>query len=258
LRNERQTIIREKLSVDLSRQIDVPQGDRFVCLWSPCKSTRTFGRVAELERHYDEQHVRSRIFDCMAVDCSAKGVRGFARLNKLSIHLETHHSKNTPFLCPYTQCSAGPFPADLLYVHLKLHNRYTQHDYESQIELLSVMCFSCPVQGCMEGTSVYRKLHHLYCHNLDARKRDASAILAAGYSPTSALALCPVCNAELPSGQSRWLTNRTNMEHLLSHDWESLYKYRREILRVRPWFGEAREFKQVFEDIMPTVERADS
>lgn len=231
--------------MDLSRQSEGPQGDRFVCLWSPCKSTRTFGRVAELQRHYSEQH-RSKVLDCMAISCPAKGRKGFTRSDKLSMHLRSHHSMNTLFLCPVSECDAGPLPPDLLWGHLTWHNKYNY----PQIRSIAAMCFSCPVQGCTRD--FWRGYHFLIHHDIDTRQHEASVILAAGFNPTSGEPICPICNIELEQAHF-WSV--ANTKHLLSHDWESLYKYRREILRAWPRFGLEAKFQHVFEDILPTVDQ---
>lgn len=233
---------------DLFRQTEDPQDDRFVCLWSPCKSSRTFGRVAELQRHYEEQHVRSKVFDCMAVGCPAKGLKGLTRADKLAVHLETHHSKNTPLLCPAPQCSAGPFLPALLFVHLHWHTRDVRAQNHGQLNCLAAMSFPCPVQSCNKNLG--QGDHDLEHHNMNTRMRDALAILAAGYSPTSGLPICPVCKDELTP--VTWSSD-SNTQHFLSHDWESLYAHRSDILKVWILFGTIKDFQQVFEDILPLM-----
>lgn len=240
-------LFRERIT-DLVRQTDDPQGYRLVCLWSSCKSSRTFGRVADLQRHYEEQHVRSKVFDCMAVGCPAKGLKGLTRADKLAVHLETHHSKNTPLLCPVPQCSAGPFLPALLFVHLHWHTHDVRAQNHVQISCLATMCFPCPVQGCNKNFGQGR--HHLEVHDMNTRMREASAILAAGYSPASGLPICPVCNAKLTP--VTWLSD-FNTQHFLSHDWESLYAHRSDILQVWNNFGTIKDFQQVFEDILPAM-----
>jgi len=189
----------------------------------------------------------------MAVSCPSKGIKGFTRSDKLYLHLRSHHTQNTPFLCPVSECDVGPFPPDLFWVHLNWHNSDVQRVHKSQIRSLEEMCFPCPVQGCNKNIAAtfFRQPHHPVFHDLDTRKRDASAILAAGYFPTSGLPICPTCNIEFD--RDRYWSD-ADIKHLLSHGWESLYENRREILRVQPWFGRKAEFQQVFEDILPTVD----
>jgi len=203
--------------------------------------------VAELQRHYSTKHVRLEVFDCMAVSCPAKGDKGFTRLDKLSTHLQSHHSKNTPFVCPVSECDAGPFPPDLLWAHLRWHNYKVQCGHKPQIRYLREISFSCPMQGCKRGS--HNGSHFRDYHDVDARTRDSSAILAGGWNPTSGLPICPVCNIDFKGGGSE-----ADANHLLGHGWESLYKHRREILRVWPGFGAKLRFQQVFEDILPPVD----
>ena len=216
---------------------------------------RTFGRVAELQRHYDEQHVRAMVLDCVAVSCRAKGLKGFARWNKLSDHLKTHCSKNTLCLCPVPQCGAGPFPADLLQVHIGRHKpSFGAHNrtYIKIIKALTKPDALCPVQGCHEDL---RRGHELDAdHHIDTRKLNAAAILAAGYNPISGKPVCPVCNAQLKNSS----LGEAKIEHFLSHDWELLYRYSREILKVLPGFGTHLAFRPVFADILPTEDRPGS
>lgn len=185
----------------------------------------------------------------MAVDCPAKGPQAIARKDKLLTHLRTHHSKNTSFLCPAPLCNEGPFPPDLLCVHLNFH--VNRDDYSSRLYSLGAMCFSCPVQDCTKSLVRYR--HTLNDHDIATRKHNASAILAAGYNPTSGLAVCPICNAELP--YRSWLWCEALLNHFKAHDGDSLYTYRREILKVCPQIAGTKVFQPVFEDIMPTVNR---
>lgn len=166
------------------------------------------------------------------------------------MHLRSHHSRDTPFLCPVSECDAGPLSPDLLWAHLIWHRDIVQFGRKPQIRAIEDMYLSCPVQGCNEklATYLFWQTHRLIDHDMDSRKRDASAILAAGFNPTSGRPICPVCDVDLePEHRSE-----ANSRHFLSHDWNSLYNQRREILRVWPWFIMKADFQDVFEDILPT------
>jgi len=236
----------------LSRHSQDPQGDRYVCLWSPCGSTRTFGRVAELQRHYAQKHIRSKVYECTALGCLARGDKGFTRVDKLRLHVETCHNENTLFFCAIARCHDGPFTPDLLKIHTRNHDPVLRNQYSGEISgLYSTVSGQddprCPIVGCEKPIRHHRSLLR---HDLDTRNRNMSAILTAGFNPTSGLLLCPICNADLELG---WWDG-SNKKHFLDHEHElgSLYEYRRWILKAWPDFGTYK----VFDDVLPTVDRS--
>ncbi len=251
------SLVLQELCIDLRRPFEVPEGDRYVCLWEGCKSRNpTFGREAELQRHYSTQHVRSERFHCLAAVCIARDSKGFARLDKLQEHLRTYHHKDTLFMCPVTECDAGPLPPDLLHIHYHGHSVDIKNDADKKWTGYMSCCHNtCPLQGCDKLLATrfkeqYFPLHRVFHHDRHARSANASAILSAGYNPLSGWPLCPVCMIELENG---WWGSYE--EHFSGHEFELLHNHRRDILKIAPYFGERKAFQPVFADIMPTVAR---
>ncbi|KAI9870028.1 MAG: hypothetical protein M1830_004771, partial [Pleopsidium flavum] len=232
------------------RQSNDPQGDRYVCLWSPCRSKRTFGRVAELQRHYAEQHL-SKTYQCTASGCLSRGEKGFARADKLRLHVSTCHNENTPFFCPFDPSHAGPFTPDLLAIHVAHHKHDPFSQYTTFWEIFRLFFLDyfnrvnqCPIEGCGKTLQYHKSLLE---HDLDTRNRNMSAILTAGFNATTGLRSCAICHADLELGS----TSEFNKKHFVNHEQEfgSLYAYRREIIKV--WLGFAND--KVFDDVLPAV-----
>ncbi|KAI9873077.1 MAG: hypothetical protein M1830_000856 [Pleopsidium flavum] len=215
------------------------------------RSRRTFGRVADLERHYAEQHLRSTIYDCTASGCLSRGEKGFARADKLRLHVSTCHNENTPFFCPSPPCHAGPFTPDLLEIHVANHKHDTFSRYTPFWQIFRPLfgnyfggANQCPIEGCGRYIQYHKSLLD---HDLDTRNRNMSAIVTAGFNATTGLRSCPICNADLELAY----VSEFNKKHFVNHEQEfgSLYAYRREIFKA--WLGFAND--KVFDDVLPAV-----
>ncbi|SLM39711.1 Zinc finger, C2H2-like [Lasallia pustulata] len=238
--------------------LKVLQGDRYVCLWTPCGSSRTFNRPAELQRHYTDKHVRPNVYRCTALVHTKPCSKEYYRLDKLRYHIRTEHPRETEFVCPIPPCNAGPYTFDLLCVHVPSHDPATVRIFLGPAE----SCYEaknpplvCPVKDCGTKVNYYGSRHHLLSHDTDTRASNQEAIRGAGYSELDGLKLCPICGDSIdirytglgPVGNN-WL------DHMFQHEPEMLHKHRRDIFKIYPRFASSDPFRNnVFKDVLATV-----
>ena len=240
-----------------------------MCLWTPCRSTRTFGRVADLERHYSDQHVRSRAYRCTALVYSKPCGKVCYRPDKLNHHLKTEHLQETEFSCPIPLCNAGPYTFELLCIHV------SSHDYGTIKSSLGPArsCYffkgypsPCPVEDCGEKVnSAMSFSRHLRSHDTNTRDNNREAIRGVGYSEMTGLPLCPICGDSIDTDKRR---ERIVIEgtvsilfptafHMVRCHWdkpEMLHKHRRDILKLDPICFVLENFikNKVFKDVLAT------
>lgn len=239
-----------------------------MCLWSPCGSSRTFARPAELQRHYVDKHVRPEVYRCTALVHSKPCGREYYRLDKLQYHITTEHSEETEFSCPFNLCEAGPYPADLMYVHVSCH-KWAPRTFSRQWNMrhfeIRYYLRVCPVVGCGRKLNYNTNFEgHLRSHDLKTRCNSREAIRGAGYCEVTGHPLCPICRVNI-GPESRKAIEETGRTiyvwavqfHMYQSHWhepEMLHKHRADILRINIDFA-SEDFimDKVFKDILPTV-----
>lgn len=242
-----------------------------MCLWTPCRSTRTFGRVADLERHYSDQHVRSRAYRCTALVYSKPCGKVCYRPDKLNHHLKTEHLQETEFSCPIPLCNAGPYTLELLCIHVFSHDKGT---IKSSLGPASSCYFftgypsPCPVEDCGEKVKDPRDFpRHLRSHDTNTRDNNREAIRGVGYSEMTGLPLCPICRDSIDTdkeGELIVFEGTGEKEyfypiglHMFRCHWdepEMLHKHRRDILKLDPIPFVFRDLikNKVFKDVLAT------
>ncbi|KAI9718456.1 MAG: hypothetical protein M1812_004177 [Candelaria pacifica] len=142
----------------------VAQGDRYVCLYEQCPSKRTFGRIAELERHY-RKHFPEKTYECTASGCRYRGTKAFYRLDKFKDHVKDNHDADTLFTCPVPQCSVEDLKGFYLALHIRGHELFIRHyqSYEAEFAALSQLTSATWFQAQIPETNAalqnFMRLH---------------------------------------------------------------------------------------------------
>ncbi|KAH0565855.1 hypothetical protein GP486_000752 [Trichoglossum hirsutum] len=181
--------------------VQITKGDRFVCLHIGCKSKRTFGRVAELQRHI-RKHFPEELFECPIESCKYKGVKAFYRFDKYIHHIRKDHEFEK-FTCPVGGCYFSHTRAELE-KHIGSHpwrSRLSCHDEISRLGFswFNYVC-RCPIEGCGDAILGDRILisDHIARHPLELRMKSSSMIAQLDYNWRYALYTCPIdgCGTE--------------------------------------------------------------
>lgn len=237
-----------------------------MCLWSPCESRRAFAWPAELQRHYNDKHVHTKVYRCTALVHSKLCGKEYYRTDKFRNHIVTDHPVETEFFCPIDLCEAGPYTSDLLRVHVTEHGEADYKSYKkcsTWCRLFKEYGSICPVEDC--GTKTSFVISHLLSHDLNTRYINREAIRGAGYCEVSLRPLCPICRFSIEDKWGEFYVEETGRNvflrgatlHMYRSHWhepENLHKHRRDILKIDPafdWHGFIKD--KVFKDILATV-----
>lgn len=241
-----------------------------MCLWAPCESKKpTFGRPAELQRHYIDKHVRPEVYRCTALVHSKLCGKAYYRTDKFRYHIVTEHPVETEFFCPIDLCEAGPYTFDLLCIHVSNHDTAVTRRTLG----LAAPCYysgeyrlSCPVKECDKRLWFTRLAGHLSSHDPNTRYCNREAIRGAGYCEITGHPLCPICRVSIDGEHELVYIEETASPHNLGpvtfhmyqfhwHEPEMLHKHRRDILKIDPFFAHHGRYirDKMFKDILPTV-----
>lgn len=230
-----------------------------------------FDRKDKCRNHVWRTHANDEEAVCPHPDCGGTQLP----LDLLMVHCRNHKLKSNDTslsvlqeyrtLCPLDGCNVI---LDLFSMqnHLKDHVISDRRANEDAIRAMGydpvtthIICPICGVESVilnqfhehLEVEHIVRDTIHfnMFRQALHAEWRQAwdSWIIGVG---SRTLLTCPCCSEELPRN-GVWLEARHHLKLLKDND--SIRPYRHAILRLLPRFGS----HPVFEDVMPTVDRAD-
>ncbi|KAI9857195.1 MAG: hypothetical protein M1813_008557 [Trichoglossum hirsutum] len=182
-----------------SSDAQVSEGNRLVCLHIGCKSKRTFGRVAELQRHI-HKHLPKELFECLVRSCKYRGAKAFYRLDKCVEHMRKDHEFDN-ITCPINGCGLSQIRAELG-KHVGTHSLESRSSSCHAISRLGFNYlddfYQCPIEGC--GTETLGDIDsmrtHIGCHPLELRRKFSNRITQLGCNWRYALYRCPVDGCE--------------------------------------------------------------
>ena len=190
------------LHVFADKELATTDEEGLKCKWPGCRSSRTFKRKYEYNRHM-KKHTRTISLPCPVVYCPRQGSRAFYRWDKLFDHLRTGHTEDEPCKCLVDGCTTTQMPLNLLRLHARHHdidinkhpNLATSYDFLKVLRSFS-MARKCDLKKCKrwigaDGTGYLQQ--HLRQHSLEDRRSQSDVIKNMGYDPTTAEIICPLC-----------------------------------------------------------------
>ena len=154
-----------------SRHHYLPQRD--TGLTRGARSSRTFGREAELTRHQNSLHFPKLQIECFGSGCKLEKRKPFRRADKFSQHLGEAHGWPEPFGtfdCVFPECNSKWLPWNALLDHLKAHDRREMLQTWANYGACRVLL--CPIGPCGAHFPNFGQLrHHTEVHDLRSQQQ---------------------------------------------------------------------------------------
>ncbi|ORY15338.1 hypothetical protein BCR34DRAFT_612278 [Clohesyomyces aquaticus] len=217
------------------------------CDYPGCKYKGTFKRRYELGRH-EKSHENLVRYTCPVSACA----KAFYRDDKLRHHLRTSHTDEDEAVCPLDICRADHMPLVVLRLHSRNHVRGTRNQKESDIMRSYLLPHErqCPFASCKMTVDLLGLQNHILAHDFMERIESRDVIENAGYDPSSAHIICPVCRQTY--ARSREFSRHFETGHLdPENDPAHVRPHFLSVLRL--WL----EFSThpLFDFVMPVVDR---
>lgn len=202
------------------------------CQYPGCRSTATFKRKYELNRHMQKH---DKPLPCPVVHCERRDLRPYYRIDKLTDHLRIAHREDEDCLCPVTNCTAVPMTFDLFKLHARNHSYSCFQEYAGIgcPGRVSIDARQCAIENCQKWLPISEMQNHLRSHKGSERLRERTVIEQMGYDAATTKIVCPV-----PLCNHRFRDHAEFAEHVeavhLTTDMAHLDKFRQ---HMRNWLS---------------------
>ncbi|KAF2237255.1 hypothetical protein EV356DRAFT_564976 [Viridothelium virens] len=201
------------------QKLDDADPSKLRCDWPGCRSSRTFSRKYELQRHM-KKHATGTRYDCPAVGCDHVGAKAPYRADKLYNHCSVKHDPDTLFKCPLVGCEDKQLVPALFILHVLNHSQYAQSPQhigsEPSIHHLRVSAqrlLCCPLRDCkFNHLDIHDGIYHIRSHDYEDRLEGSTLLARRGYNAFSGNIICPICFEE--SAETKDFAEHLTLKHM--------------------------------------------